>query len=209
MIKGLISKKKILSVKWKGICKQGALLLFAAFTAPWIYGQSYIQDGKAVSIAVDVNNHHARFLNNRENQTSFLSYYGRLGYHFSLSRILSFNQQFGIGVLQNAHEEEAFWTKTLSLDYRMTVSMNIPKFFNRTYNKAFIPYGFTGYQFQYFRDQTAFREQRFLTSFLIGAGLTYPVKPNTQIILQSGVAQRLGFDFQTTLQNQIGLQLSF
>lgn len=187
-------------------CKLLSLLLMLGIGNK-ISAQGYVQDGKSVNVSLSINNHHAKFLNNRDNQTSFLSYYGRLGHSVSLSRLFNLSNQLGVGTLQNASLSEPFWTKSFAIDYSMTVSLNLFKFFKRDYNKSLIPYGYTGYQIRYFNEKSDERSTNVLASFLIGGGLSYPINSHTNIFIQSGVAQRLGAGFQTTLQNQLGLML--
>jgi hypothetical protein len=183
--------------------------MIAVMQSVFLNGQGYVQDGRSINVSLSINNHHAKFLNNRENQTSFLSYFGRIGHSTSLSRLFNISNQIGIGTLQNAHKDEAFWTKSFTADYSMTVSMNLFKFFKRDYSKALTPYGFTGYQIRYFDEKSSTRANNVLASFLVGAGIAYSLNNNESIFVQSGVAQRLGADFQTTLQNQLGFMLHF
>jgi len=129
-----------------------------------------------------------------------------MGYHIPLSSLFNFNQQLGFGVLQNADTTEVYWTNSNQFSYSLGLTMNIPKFFSRGYRKNFVPYALASYQFNYFNTISNSRPKNLMTQLNIGGGVSYQLSDYLGIYTQLVLGQRLGADFKTSFNMQLGLQ---
>ena len=185
--------------------KRLILSLYTILAFISLNGQGYVQDYNSMGVSMGIINHHAAVLDNRENATSFLSHFAKLNYNKSISPLFNFHQQLGMGYYQNASIAEPFWTKSQVYNYSLGISLNVPKFFVRTYHSKVSPYAHFGYQFAYHIKTSVSRHTSIVSDFLVGGGVSYQINDYFSIYTQLNIGQRLGLDFQTTLQTQIGV----
>jgi len=192
--------------KWIDMRKFFIALILTFSVVNSAFTQGYISEYKSISASFGVSNYHATVLDNRANNSSFLSYTALMGYHIPLSALFNFNQQLGFGTLQNADTTEVFWTKANQFSYALGLTMNVPKFFARGYNKAIIPFALVNYQFNYFDKTSISRPKNLSTQFNVGGGVSWQINDNLGVYTQLVLGQRLGADFKTSINTQIGLQ---
>lgn len=180
-------------------------IILTIFCFQYANSQGYVQDYKNIGFAVNVTNHHAAVLDNRENQTKYLSYLANMSYGIPISTLFNFNQQVGLGYLQNASTTEKYWTKSAQYAYGLGLSLNVPKFFVRKFSSSVIPYGNVGYKFNYFTETSASRPNKIVSEFVVGGGISYQISPYLAGFAQFNLGQRFGSDFQTSFQTQLGI----
>lgn len=172
-----------------------------------VCSQGYVQDYNHFGTSLSIKNHHASILDNRENQTKFLSYSSNFNYSISISPLFNFNQQASMGFLQNASVLEDLWTKSSHISYSVGLSMNVPKFFARKFQGKVIPFANAGYCFNYYKLTSISRPNTIVSEFLVGGGVSIPLNNYLNCFAQTNINQRLGSDFQTSFNSQLGLNL--